>query len=177
MAAIHALIRLLDGCAALIGKTCAWLVVVMVLCTVANVVLRYSFGISIVKVYEVVLWSFGIVFCTAAGWALLRDEHVRVDVFYRAAKPRTKAVINLLGTLLLLAPLLWLLWERGLPYVLRSWKISEGSQELNGINAVYLLKSFILVFVVTLAMQGLSLALKSLLVLAGRPFESAGADR
>ena len=168
LTAAQILIRLLDGVTVGVGKAFAWLTLFMVVVTFVNVLLRYLYGVSIVALYESVLYAFAMVLTAAAGWALLCDDHVRVDVFYRSAHPRTRAWIDLGGCLFLLAPVLWLIWTRGLPYVERSWRLGEGSHEVSGIQGIYILKSFILVFVGVLALQALSLVLKRLLFLAGR---------
>ncbi|MEO1191196.1 MAG: TRAP transporter small permease subunit, partial [Pseudomonadota bacterium] len=118
---------------------------------------------------EANLYAFAMVMTACAGWALLRNEHVRVDVFYREASARKKAIIDLFGVVCLMGPMLWLIYYRGLPYVERSWLLMEGSQVASGIPGVFVLKTFILVFAATLGLQGLSLAIKSLAVLAGRP--------
>ncbi len=159
---MDALIRLLDRLTEAIGRFFSWLILVMVVIMFANVVLRYAFGIVDTQMYQAVNWSFGMVLTACAGYALLHDDHVRVDVFYGAASDRKKAVVNLVGGIVLLAPFLYVLWERVFPYVRRSWILREGAQELSGIQAVYLLKSFILVFVIVLGIQGLSVILKSI---------------
>lgn len=162
---MHKVIKILDRITATIGKLFAWLVLVMVAVMFANVVLRYGFGVVYPKAYQAVNWSFGIVLTICAGYALLNDDHVRVDVFYSRASKRAKALIDLLGSILLLAPFLYVLWDRTFPYVKRSWISREGPQDISGIPAVYLLKSFLLVFVVVLAIQGLALVLKSLITI------------
>jgi TRAP-type mannitol/chloroaromatic compound transport system permease small subunit len=168
IAAAEFLVRWLDRLTAWVGMAFAWLTVFMVVATFANVMLRYLYGVSFVMLYESVLYAFAMVLTAAAGWALMTDDHVRVDIFYRSATPRTRALIDIGGCLFLLFPVLWLIWTRALPYVERSWKLREGSQEMSGIQGIYLLKTFILVFVVVLAIQGLSLVLKRALALAGR---------
>src|SRR5690606_23608708 len=166
------IIRALDAVSEWIGRAFSWLILVIVVVTFLNVVLRYAFAIVIIPMYESAAWAFGMVLTGCAGYALLHDDHVRVDVFYRRARPKTKALINLLCSILLLGPFLYVLWNRSFPYVQRSWAMGEGSQELSGIPAVYLLKSFILVFVVVLAIQGIAVALKCLMVLSGRDHAS-----
>lgn len=155
-------IALLDGATALFGRLISWLVLYMVLVTFANVVLRYVYGYSNVALIESVLYAFGIVLTAVGGWTLLRDEHVRIDVFYASYGPRTKAVVNMLGTVFLLAPVLWVLGTRAFPYVERSWKLRETSNEVAGLDYLYVFKTFILVFVAVLAVQGLSFFLRNL---------------
>jgi TRAP-type mannitol/chloroaromatic compound transport system permease small subunit len=60
-----------------------------------------------------------------------------------------------------------LLWWVGYPYVARSWSVLEGSRETSGIPAIFLLKTFILLFTITLALQGLAMALRSAMTVFG----------
>lgn len=158
-------IAILDAVTIAIGRAFSWLTLFMVLMTFANVVLRYVFGLSIVAAYETVVYAFGIVLTGVAGWTLLTDQHVRIDVFYGRMQPRTQAWVNILGTVLFLTPLLVIIATRSVDYVRRSWKLREASTELAGLDYLYVLKTFILVFVAVLAVQGLSFFLRNLRVL------------
>jgi TRAP-type mannitol/chloroaromatic compound transport system permease small subunit len=155
-------IALLDGVTSLFGRIVSWLVLYMVLMTFINVVLRYVYGYSNVAMIETVLYAFAIVLASTPGWTLRHDEHVRIDVFYGRFTPRGRALVNVLGTLFLLAPVLWVLGTRSVPYVERSWKLKETSSEVAGLDYLYLLKSFLLVFVAVMAIQGLSFLLRNL---------------
>jgi TRAP-type mannitol/chloroaromatic compound transport system permease small subunit len=108
------------------------------------------------------------VFLACAGYALTHNGHVRCDIFYSVMKPRTKALVDIAGTLVFLLPMCALIWWMSWPYVKASWAVMEISQEGRlGIPAVYLLKSLILVFGGLLAVQAISLMLQSALLLAG----------
>jgi TRAP-type mannitol/chloroaromatic compound transport system permease small subunit len=76
-------------------------------------------------------------------------------------------LLHLVGVVVLLLPFCWLLWDVALPYVEAAWRIREGSRETAGLPFVYLLKTAMLAFVVLLALQGLSLALRAITVLTG----------
>jgi TRAP-type mannitol/chloroaromatic compound transport system permease small subunit len=173
MAAITGLIRIIDHATVLFGKAFAWAGLGMIVFTVANVILRYVFGISLVAFTELVVYSFAMVLTACVGWALLRDDHVRVDVFYHSARPKVKAAINLAGLALMVAPLVYLIATRGYPYVARSWALREGSMDQSGLHITWIMKSFILVFAAALAVAAVSFALKCVLVLAGRPVPAA----
>ena len=103
----------------------------------------------------------GILFMAASGYALKHDAHVRVDVFYRPAGARTQAVVDLLGTLFLLLPMVGTVFWFALPYVWASVSRLETSREAGGLQALYLLKAMILVFCLLTALQGAALALRS----------------
>lgn len=164
---IRALIRLIDTVTAVIGKVFALACLPLVLLVFANSLARYIFGTGSILAYEAVSYLFVIMMCGLAGWALLTDEHVRVDILYQGMSRRGRAWVDLLGCVFLLFPFLWLMWDRALPYVQRSWRIREGSIEVSGLPYVWLLKTCLLMFVVLTALAGLSLALKSLLRILG----------
>jgi len=162
------LIALIDGLNDRIGRAVSWLALLMVLVQFIVVVQRYVFGIGSIWMQESIVYMHGFLFMLAAGYTLLHNGHVRVDVFYREATPRRKALTDLFGSLFFLLPMcvavIWLAW----PYVSNSWAILEGSKETSGIHGVYLLKSAIILFAVLVALQGISLAAHSIRVLRGR---------
>jgi len=144
-----------------------WLLIVMALIQFGIVVLRYVFGINYIFMQESITYMHGAVFLLAAGYALLTDDHVRVDIFYSMASPKRKALIDLMGTYLLLFPVcLILLWAAS-PYVANSWAVTEGSAETSGIQAVYILKSFIPAFAILLMMSGFNIAARAAETLRG----------
>ena len=152
-----------------VGRTVSWLTLFMVLVQFALVVMRYVFGIGNILVQESLIYAHGTLFMMAAGYTLLVDGHVRVDIFYRGASPRRKAIVDLCGVLFLLTPFCILMLVFAFPYVAASWAVLEGSRETSGLPAVFLLKTVILIFIALVFLQGVSMALKSLLVLRGAP--------
>lgn len=149
------------------GKLAALAIIPMILLVFANAILRYVFGYGSVWLYEAVIYCFVVVMAGAAGWTMVRDEHVRVDILYAAARPRRQGLIDVLGCLFLLAPFLWIMWDRTLPYVGRAWATREGSMEISGLPFLWLLKTMMLVFVVLLAFAGIAFFLRALLRMSG----------
>jgi TRAP-type mannitol/chloroaromatic compound transport system permease small subunit len=151
-----------------VGRISAWLTLIMVVLTSVIVVLRYAFDLGWIWLQESVTWMHAAVFMLAAAYTLARDEHVRVDIFYRDMSPRRQAIVNALGTILFLVPvalfLLWSSWE----YVSVSWSIREASQEAGGLvfPLPSMLKSFIPLMSGLLLIQGASILIRSCLVLA-----------
>lgn len=143
------------------ARTIMWLLLVMALVQFGVVILRYVFGINYIFMQESITYMHGAVFLIAGGYALLTDDHVRVDIFYRGASEKRKALIDFLGTYLLLFPVCLVLLWTGSPYVASSWAVQEGSTETSGIQAVYLLKTLIPFFAVLLAMAGFTIAAKA----------------
>lgn len=105
----------------------------------------------------------------AAGYTLLRDGHVRVDIFYASATPKARSIVDVAGAVTMLIPVCILVWWTAWPYVMASWAVFEGSRETSGIQAVFLLKTVLLVFAAVLGAQGFSMAVKGVLHLAGYP--------
>ncbi len=150
-----------------IGRVVSWLALFLVFTTCAVAVLRYGFSIGWVWMQELYIWMHAIIFLAAAGYTLLHEGHVRIDVIYGPASLKTKAWINILGTIFLLFPMLTVIFAVALPYVELSWSRFETSQEAGGLPGLFILKSFMLVFVALLALQGVALILRSILVLKG----------
>ncbi len=159
---LHTFSSRLDRLAELTGQATAWLTLVLVLVTFTVVVLRYAFQFGSIAMQESILYLHASVFMLGAAYTLRIDGHVRVDIFYRGFSARHKALVNLLGSLLLLLPvcifLLWSSWG----YVATSWSLHEGSREAGGLPYVYLLKTLIPLSAVLLILQGVSQVLSSL---------------
>lgn len=150
------------------GRAAMWLVLLMALVQFAVVILRYVFGVNFLAMQESITYMHGAVFLLAAGYALLTDDQVRVDIFYRSASPRRKALIDFLGSYLLLFPACLLILWSAAPYVAQSWAVREGSNEQSGIQAVFLLKSLIPAFAALLALAGFAITTRAGETLRGR---------
>jgi TRAP-type mannitol/chloroaromatic compound transport system permease small subunit len=162
----------IDRLTAAIGRGAAWLALLIVLIQFLVVVMRYALGFGSIWLSESILYAHAGLFMLAAAWMLAEGGHVRVDIFYADAAPRTKAWIDLLGTVFLLMPFAVTLAVLSLPYVARSWAILEGSREASGLPAVFLLKTLIPLFAVLLAMQGLAQAIRAFEFLARRDLDA-----
>jgi len=97
------------------GNFIAWLTVVMVLNVFIVVVLRYTFSIGWIWMQELYVWTHAVIFLLGAGYTLLHEGHVRIDLIYRDAGIRYKALVNIFGSMFLAAPLLILIFDRSLP--------------------------------------------------------------
>lgn len=148
------------------GRVAAWLVLLVVLLQFALVVARYLFGLGSIWLSETVIYAHAAVFMLVAAWTLRAEGHVRVDIFYAEASKRTKALIDLVGALLLLLPFMLVLLLLSVPYAARSWTILERSQEASGLPLVFVLKTLIPVFAVLMALQGVAQAIRAAAVLA-----------
>lgn len=141
----------------------------MVIVTFIVVVMRYVFDAGLIWVQESVVWMHAVVFMLGAAYTLRDEEHVRVDIFYRAMGERRRAWVDLIGVFVFLLPLcLFLAWT-SFDFVTASWDVREASRESGGLPypLIPMLKSVLLVMPVAVALQGLSLLLNSLKTLRG----------
>ena len=164
----NTVIRLADGidrAVAAIGRAAMWCCLYAVLAEFAVVVMRYALGLGSIKLQESVLYAHAGLFMLAAAWTLQVDGHVRVDIFYTQAKPRTRALVDLIGALVFLLPFAAALAALSLPYAHRSFAVLERSPEASGLPFVYLLKALIPLFALLIGLQGVAQAIRAALVL------------
>jgi TRAP-type mannitol/chloroaromatic compound transport system permease small subunit len=164
------IVKLADGIdrlTAAVGRAAMWCCLFVVLVEFAVVMLRYALGIGSIWLRESILYAHAALFMLAAAWTLAVGGHVRVDIFYARAKPRTRAVVDLVGALVFLLPFAIALTALSIPYVERSWAIFERSREASGLPLVYLLKTLIPIFALLIGLQGVAQAIRAALVLSG----------
>ncbi|MEE4240561.1 MAG: TRAP transporter small permease subunit [Desulfopila sp.] len=149
----------------IVGSCVKWFALLMVLLQFAIVVMRYVFGVSYIFLNEGVLYLHAFLFMLGAGYTLLVDKHVRVDIFYAVRSSRGKALTDIGGHLFFLIPSMVLLLYYSWPSVKHSWMIFEGAISVGGIPASFLLKSLIPAFASLLIIQCLANLLKDLLLL------------
>jgi TRAP-type mannitol/chloroaromatic compound transport system permease small subunit len=165
---LTALADRIDRLTTAVGRAVAWLALLVVLLQFALVVARYLFGLGSIWLSEAVIYGHATLFLLAAAWTLKAGGHVRVDIFYAEASPRTRATVDLIGALLLLLPFALTLIVLSLPYAARSWAILERSQESSGLPLVFLLKTLIPLFAALMALQGAAQAIRALAALRAR---------
>lgn len=168
MRALATVVRMISGLNAIVGNIFSWLSLGIVIICFTVVVQRYVFATSYVWMQDLYIWLNGAMFTAVAGFALMRGDHVRVDIFYRPAKARTKALVDMFGALFFLLPFCAIVYVYSMPFVLRAWSYMEASANVGGMPGLYILKSFIIVFVGLLALQGVAMILRSIVVLGGR---------
>jgi TRAP-type mannitol/chloroaromatic compound transport system permease small subunit len=161
----QALANAIERIIAAIGRAAMWCCLYVVLAEFAVVAMRYVLGLGSIRLQESVLYAHAALFMLAAAWTLQVDGHARVDVFYAQARPRIRAVIDLVGALIFLAPFAVVLTMLSVPYAARSWAILESSRETSGLPFVYLLKTLIPMFALLIGLQGVAQAIRAALVL------------
>lgn len=159
------LVRLISSVNTLLGRLFAWLSLAMVLVCFTVVIMRYVFTSGFVWMQDLYVWMNGAMFMGVAGYTLLQNGHVRVDIFYRPASLRFKAWVDILGSLFFVGPFIWILVQYSLPFVQRSWRFYEGSANYGGMPGLFVLKSFILLFAAVVGLQALAMLLRGILVL------------
>jgi TRAP-type mannitol/chloroaromatic compound transport system permease small subunit len=164
---------LIDRFNTAIGRSVAWLALVIVLLQFVLVVARYILGFGSIWLTETVLYAHATMFLLAAAWTLRAGGHVRVDVFYAEATPRTRALVDFIGALLLLLPFMAVVVWFSVPYAARSWAVLERSRESSGLPFVYLLKSLIPVFAAMMALQGVAQMIRTWTTLRGGADDAA----
>ena len=146
----------------LIGRTVAWFTALMAGVTVVIVMLRYAFDQGTIVLQESVMYLHGFAFMLAIPYALRAGAHVRVDLLYSRMSPRRQALVDLCGHILFLLPVSAFLFYSSLPYVQASWRVLEGSTEVGGIPAVFVLKTLIPVMALLLFAQGVAEILRAI---------------
>ena len=159
------LARTLDSVNEYVAIAVRWLVLAMVLAQFAIVVGRYVFGVNFIAAQESVLYLHSTLFMLAAGYTLLVDKHVRVDVFYAKVSEKTRRRIDIFGHIFFLIPTMLAVLYWSWPTVINSWKILEGPISVGGIKAVFLMKSLIPAFCILILLQSIALLVR---LFAGR---------
>ena len=133
-----------------IGKKISYLIPIMVVLMIIVIISRYFFGVGRTDLQELVMYFHALVFLGCAGYVFNEDEHVRVDIFYRESSPRYKNAINIIFGLLFLLPVTIVIFIYSIEVIDASWGMQEISTEAGGLNYVYVQKTFLLLFPITL---------------------------
>ncbi|RFC66181.1 C4-dicarboxylate ABC transporter [Fulvimarina endophytica] len=169
MQAFLSLSRGIDRVTTFFGRFVSWLILVVVLVSAGNAVVRKVFNTSSNAWLEVQWYLFGAVFMLAGAWTLLRNEHIRVDIVSNLLSKRTRDWIDFLGHILFLMPfavlMVWIL----VPYVISSFERQEYSSNAGGL-IVWPAKALLLAGFVLLLLQAVSELIKRAAILfAGEP--------
>lgn len=168
LAYLAMLMRVINRFTTLVGHAFSWLAIGIVVVCFWVVIERYFFGSTRLWMQDLYVWMNGVMFTALAAFALLRNDHVRVDIFFRTASLRRKAVMDMIGVCLFLLPFMYIVWVYSYPNVMRSWLRFEPSANVGGMPGLYILRTFILVFAGMVALQGIAMLIRSVLILARR---------
>lgn len=161
--------NLIDRLSEATGKAFAWLTLLMVIVTCLVVIMRYAFDAGLIWLQESVIWMHAAVFMIGAAYTLKHDQHVRVDVFYRAMSTKRRAWVDLFGVLFFLLPLCAFLLLKSYDFAAVSWSIKEASRESGGLPypLVPIAKSILVAMPLLVGLQGIVILLRSFKVLRG----------
>ena len=167
MNAIKLLCHWIDSLNQWVGRGVAWVTLGLVLVVFIDVVMRYLFNTSFVFTQELEWHLFGFIFLIGAGYTLLHDGHVRVDIIYQRLGFKGQAWVNFCGVLLFLIPGCIMVITTGWKFTATSFAILEGSPDPGGIPFRFILKGCIPVGFTLLLLQGLSLGMHSFMQILG----------
>lgn len=157
-------LRTVDALISIVGNSAAWLVAVLTVVLSYEVVMRYIFGAPTAWAYDISYMLGGTFFMLGAGYTLMKQKHVRVDVIYNRFSARTQAIIDAVLTLCFFFPV-WLgvLW-RLFPYVAKSWQTGERSLESFWRPPIYPFKTVMLIGISLLLIAGIAEFVRTLRV-------------
>lgn len=166
--------RLIDHLNQAIGRAATWLILLMVLISTGNAIVRKTFNMSSNSLLEVQWSLFAAVFLLAAAYTLLKNEHVRIDILSSRLSLRAQAWIDIFGTLFFLLPLCALLLYHAWPFFLESYESQEWSSNPGGL-ILWPAKALIPAAFFLLSLQAISELIKRVGFLCGIAPPSAGA--
>lgn len=149
------------------GYVVAWMTLGTVVLCFATVYLRYAQGVGLIWLQESYIWTHVAVIVLGAGYTMMAGGFVRVDVFYSRWSDRRRAFSDMVMTILVLVPFLWVFGAGVWQFWTTSWASDEGSLNPGGMGNYWILKAALLGFVALVALQGAAFVLRGLLVLGG----------
>ncbi len=177
MGGLLALARGIDRLNEFIGKWVAWLILVSILISAGNAVIRKAFNTSSNAWLELQWYLFGAAFLLAAAYTLKQNEHIRIDIVYGMFSRRVQHWIDLLGHIFFLMPFVILMIVYFVPYVSLSFRSGEMSSSAGGL-IIWPAKAMLLIGFIQLGLQGVSEIIKKVAIMRGdmedpNPFVSA----
>jgi TRAP-type mannitol/chloroaromatic compound transport system permease small subunit len=153
--------RRIDAFQERFGRSVSWLMFGMVVVVFGDVIFRYVFRVSFVFVQELEWHLFGLVYLLAAGYTMLYDEHVRIDILYSKWPRRRKAAVDFVLSFVMFFPSAIMIVYTTWPFVKHSFQVNEGSPDPGGIPARWVYKSVIIIGFLLLMLQAVSQCIKN----------------
>jgi TRAP-type mannitol/chloroaromatic compound transport system permease small subunit len=164
--ALLAFSRAVDAMNERIGKAVYWLVLVAVLVSAGNAIVRKAFDMSSNAFLEIQWYLFSAVFLLCAGYTLLKNEHIRIDVIAGRFSRRTQTWIDVFGTVVFLFPMIALILYESFPWFIRTWQSGEISGSAGGL-ILWPAKILVPIGFVLLGLQAISELVKRIAFLQG----------
>ena len=166
MNALLAFSRLMDRTSERIGRTIYWLVLVAVLISCINAVIRKAFNWSSNSLLEIQWYLFSAIFLFCAGYTLLRNQHVRIDVVSGRLTKRTQAWIDIVGTVFFLLPMAIMVMYLSWPVFMQAYERNEVSTNAGGL-IIWPARLLVPIGFFLLSAQGISELVKRVAFLKG----------
>ncbi len=144
-----------------IGILTSYLAIPLILITFFVAFMRYALDFGSIAIQEITIYLHALIFTVGASYTLKNNMHVRIDIFYNKFSDNLKKNINLFGTIFFLLPSCILIFITSFNYVISSIMLLESSKEAGGLPILYILKSYILLMVLTLFLQAISEIIKN----------------
>ena len=167
MNALLALAGAIDALNERVGRVITWLVLIAVVVSAANAIVRKAFDMSSNAFLEVQWYLFSAVFLLCSAWTLLRNEHIRIDVVLGRFSRRTQTWIDVFGTVFFLLPMVSLILYESVPWAWRAMMSGEVSSSAGGL-ILWPAKVLVPVGFTLLLLQGISELIKRIAFLQGR---------
>jgi TRAP-type mannitol/chloroaromatic compound transport system permease small subunit len=164
LAALLKLSRIIDALDLRIGKVVSWLILIVVLVSATNAIMRKVFDSSSNAWLELQWVMFGIIFLLCSPWTLMSNEHIRIDIINGMLPKRWRDIIDVVGHLFFLLPLTIVMIVTSVPFFLRSFRLNEQSMNAGGLPQ-WPAKSLILIGFTLLFLQGISELIKRVAVM------------
>jgi TRAP-type mannitol/chloroaromatic compound transport system permease small subunit len=158
--------RGIDGFTTWVGKRLAWLILVAVIISALNAIVRKTLDTSSNSWLELQWVLFSVVFMLCSPWTLLDNEHIRIDIINNMMPKRVRDIIDLVGHIFFLMPLCVIMIVTGVPFFQRSFEINEQSSNAGGLPQ-WPAKSLIMIGFAFLLVQGISELIKRIAVMRG----------
>lgn len=151
------------------GTMVNWLWIVLVLIIVINVTMRYALGVNYIWVEEMQWHIYALGFMLGIGYAITHDTHVRVDVLAARFRTKTRAWIELLMIVFILAPMVYLIISYAIPFVQASYVRGEVSSAVGGLTNRWAIKAVIILAFSYIGLAALARLLRICALLFGLP--------
>jgi TRAP-type mannitol/chloroaromatic compound transport system permease small subunit len=157
---------IIDRITEVIGKAVGWLILIAVLVSAGNAIIRKTMNMSSNAWLELQWYLYGAAFLLAAAYTLKQNEHIRIDIFYGTRSRRTQHWIDLIGHILFLMPFCLLMIWKLVPYTMDAFIRGTISTNAGGL-VIWPARAFLLAGFILLAFQGISEIIKKIAVMRG----------
>jgi len=160
--------QMIDGFIRRLGQAIAWLNILLIINILIQVILRYAFGKGMVWLEELQWHFFGVCIMVGISYGMVTDSHIRLDIFQSKFTPKNKEVVEFLGNLFLVLPLVSILFVHGIDFVESAWRVSERSVSPLGLPFTWIIKSVVPISMLLLILASVSRMLRSVVLIFPR---------